>query len=368
MTARTPEGEPMRRATITGWGKCVPPAVLTNADLETLMDTSDEWITTRSGIKERRITHVENSDMAVVAASHALAAAGLSDEDIDTVIVATCTPDRIIPSAATFVQDKMGLRNAACYDINAACSGFVYGLHLANSLIASGVSQRVLLIGSEKLSTLIDIEDRSTAVLFGDGAGAVVLEAADGDDGVLASNLGSDGTLSKILTAPGVGSEDDVPVDEAGRVFMDGREVFRNAVVQMGAAAGKAVEDAGLELRDVDWLIPHQANVRIIDATARRMDLPPEKVFMNIASYGNTSAASIPIALAEALEEGRIAAGDNVVFVAFGGGLTWAAATLRWGPRIEPVGRSDAALPPAESTAVELLMKRQKTRLRGTAE
>ncbi len=358
----------MRRATITGWGKCVPPAVLSNSDFEALMDTSDEWITTRTGIKERRITHVENSDMAVVASAHALAAAGLSDEDIDTLIVATCTPDRIIPSAATFVQEKLGLPNAACYDINAACSGFVYGIHLANSLIATGASKRVLLAGSEKLSTLIDIEDRSTAVLFGDGAGAVVLEAAEGDDGVLASNMGSDGKLSKLLTAPGIGSEEDVPVDEAGRVYMDGREVFRNAVVQMGEAALQAVSDAGLELGDVDLLIPHQANVRIIDATARRMNLPPEKVFLNIASYGNTSAATIPIALTEALEEGRIKPGDNIVFVAFGGGLTWAAATLRWGDRTTPLRTSDAELPPNDRSAVELLMKRQKTRLRGTAE
>ena len=368
MTIRTPEGEPMRRATITGWGKCVPPAVLGNSDLEVLMDTSDEWITSRTGIKERRITHVENSDMAVVAASHALAAAGLSDEDIDTLIVATCTPDRVIPSTATFVQEKLGLPNAACYDINAACSGFVYGIHLANSLIATGAAHRVLLIGSEKLSVLIDIEDRTTAVLFGDGAGAAVLEATEGDDGVLASNMGSDGKLARSLTAPGLGSEEDVPVAEAGRVSMDGREIFRNAVVQMGEAGLKAGEDAGLERDDVDLLIPHQANVRIIDATARRMNLPPEKVFMNIASYGNTSAATIPIALTEALEEGRIGEGDNIVFVAFGGGLTWAAATVRWGPRTTPIATSEAALAPTDKTAVELLMKRQKTRLRGTAE
>jgi 3-oxoacyl-[acyl-carrier-protein] synthase-3 len=342
--------------------------VLSNSDLEVLMDTSDEWITSRTGIKERRITHVENSDMAVVAASHALAAAGLSDEDIDTVIVATCSPDRVIPSTATFVQQKLGLPNAACYDINAACSGFVYGIHLANSLIATKAAHRVLLIGSEKLSVLIDIEDRTTAVLFGDGAGAAVLEATEADDGVLASNMGSDGKLARALTAPGLGSEEDVPVEEAGRVSMDGREIFRNAVVQMGEAGLQAVADAGLELDDIDLLIPHQANVRIIDATARRMNLPPEKVFMNIASYGNTSAATIPIALTEALEEGRISEGDNVVFVAFGGGLTWAAATVRWGARTTPIATSDAALPPTDKTAVELLMKRQKTRLRGTAE
>lgn len=368
MTARTPEGEPMRRATITGWGKCVPPAVLSNADLEQLMDTTDEWITTRTGIKERRITHVENSDMAVVAAKHALAAAGLSDEDIDTVIVATCSPDRVIPSTAAFVQEKMGLPNAACYDINAACSGFVYGLHLANSLIATGGGNRILLIGSEKLSVLIDIEDRSTAVLFGDGAGAVVLEASDDGDGVLASNMGSDGTLSRLLTAPGLGSEEDIPVEEAGRVSMEGREIFRNAVVQMAEAALRAVSDAGLELADIDLLVPHQANVRIIDATVRRIGIPPEKVFLNIASYGNTSAATVPIALTEALEEGRIKPGANIAFVAFGGGLTWGAAVMRWGPRSEPLGTSDAALPPSDKTATELLMKRQKTRLRGTAE
>ena len=353
----------MRRATITGWGKCTPPGVLTNADFEMMMDTSDEWITTRTGIKERRITHVENSDMAAVAGHHALAAAGLAPEDIDTLIVATCTPDRIIPAAAAFVQEKMGLVNAAALDVNAACSGFVYGLHLANGLVAAGTAERVLLIGSEKLSVLLDTEDRSTAVLFGDGAGAVVLEAGDGDDGVLASNLGTDGRLSHILTAPGMGTEDATSGDWS--LHMDGREVFRNAVVQLGEAAAKAVEDAGLELHDVDVLIPHQANVRIIDATARRMELPPEKVFVNIASYGNTSAASIPIALAEALETERIRPGHVVVFVAFGGGLTWAAAALRWGDRVTPIDTSDAALPPPTKTGPEIFMERQAARRRG---
>jgi 3-oxoacyl-[acyl-carrier-protein] synthase-3 len=352
----------MRRATITGWGKCVPPAVLSNADLEQLTDTTDDWITTRTGIKERRITHVENSDMAVVAGRHALAAAGIEAAEIDTLILATCTPDRLIPSAASLVQPKLGAVNAGVMDINAACSGFVYGLTVGNALIATGAAEKVLLIGSEKLSVLLDMEDRSTAVLFGDGAGAVVLEPSEGDDGVLATNLGTDGSLAGILTASGFGTEDDVPIELDRRLYMDGREVFRNAVVEMGNAAAKAVDDAGLDLEDVDLLIPHQANVRIIDATARRMKLPAEKVYVNIESYGNTSAASIPIALVEALQQGRISPGDHVVFVAFGGGLTWAAAALRWGERVDALSTSDATLSPTDQTGAELVLKRQEER------
>ncbi len=267
----------MRRATITGWGKCVPPAVLSNADLETVMDTTDEWITTRTGIKERRITHMETSDMAAVAGKHAIAAAGLEPEDIDLLVLATCTPDRIIPSAASFVQAKIGAHNAPAVDVNAACSGFVYGLNLASAMVAAGNASRVLLIGSEKFSPLLDVEDRSTAVLFGDGAGAVVLEATDGTDGVLSAMLGTDGRLAKILTVPGSGTEDPDPEEANGRIYMDGREVFRNAVVQMGEAARKVIADAGLKLSDVDVLIPHQANERIIDAIARRMKLSPDK-------------------------------------------------------------------------------------------
>jgi 3-oxoacyl-[acyl-carrier-protein] synthase-3 len=340
----------------------VPPAVLSNSDLEALTDTTDDWITTRTGIKERRITHVENSDMAAVAGEHALAAAGIDATEIDTLIVATCTPDRLIPSAASFVQPKLGAVNAGVMDINAACSGFVYGLTVANGLIAAGAADKILLIGSEKLSVLLDMDDRGTAVLFGDGAGAVVLESTEGPEGVLSTNLGTDGTLAGILTASGFGTEDNVPPELDRRLYMDGREVFRNAVVEMGRAAEKAVADAGLGLDDVDLLIPHQANTRIIDATARRIKLSDDKVYVNIASYGNTSAASIPIALTEALEEGRVTAGDNIVFVAFGGGLTWAAAALRWGDRTTAVGTSDAALPDTDQTGVELVLARQAER------
>jgi 3-oxoacyl-[acyl-carrier-protein] synthase-3 len=354
----------MPRATITGWGKCVPPAVITNADYESVMDTTDEWITTRTGIKERRITHVENSDMAAVAGEHALAAAGLEPGDVDLLILATCTPDRLIPGSAAYVQAKLSLTNAAAMDINAACSGFVYGLTLGTSMIGSGMYRRILLIGSEKLSMLLSFEDRSTAVLFGDGAGAVVLEPAVGSDGMLATDLGTDGSLVDALTAGGYGTAENLSIEEDGRVQMDGREIFRNAVVQMGEAAVKVAEEAGWGIEGVDMLIPHQANIRIIDATARRMKLAPEKAFVNIASYGNTSAASIPIALTEALEEGRIKPGDHIVFVAFGGGLTWAAAALEWGDRVTPVRTSDARLSDSEETGIELLKRRNEKRVR----
>ncbi len=354
----------MRRATITGWGKCTPPAVLTNHDLESVMETSDEWITTRTGIKERRITHTETSDMAAVAGHQAIAAAGLEPGDMDLLILATCTPDRIIPSAASYVQAKVGATRAACLDINAACTGFVYGLGVANAMIATGAASKVLLIGAEKLSTLLDIEDRSTAVLFGDGAGAVVLEPAVGDDGVLALNLGTDGALADILTVTGFGTETLGADGTDFSLSMDGPEVFRNAVVQMGEAAARAVADAGLDLEDVDVLIPHQANTRIIDATARRMKLSPDKVYVNIAGYGNTSAASIPIALAEALESERIRPGANMVFVAFGGGLTWGAACVRMGERVAPLATTDVKLPPTTRSGLDLLMERQAERRR----
>ncbi len=350
----------MRRATITGWGKCVPPAVLSNADLESVMDTNDEWITTRSGIKERRVAHVETSEMATVAGAHAMAAAGLEGSDIDLLLVATCTPDRLIPSAASYVQRDLGLGTAASMDINAACTGFIYCLSVAGSMIESGAIDRALVIGAEKLSAYVSLQHRPTGVLFGDGAGAVVLEATDADEGLLSMSISSDGELCDLLSVTATGTSYVEYEMSDPTIIMEGREVFRHAVTRMGEAAEKAVHDAGLTLDDVDMLIPHQANVRIIDATARRMNLPAEKVYVNIASYGNTSAATIPIALAEALEEGRIAPGANIVFVAFGGGLTWGAAAIKWGARTTPLGTSEAALPPTDKTALELLAERPR--------
>lgn len=353
----------MRRATITGWGKCVPPVVLSNFDLEQVMDTSDEWIHTRSGIKERRIAHVEASDMAAVAGQHAIAAAGLEPEDIDMLLVCTCTPDRLIPSAAAMVQAKMGAHNAGTMDLNAACTGFIYGLSTATGLIAAGAAKRVLVVGVEKLTAFLNLNERSTGVLFGDGAGAVVVEATDDpDEGILAVELGSDGRMTELLTVTHTGTEypPEEPLYEERTIYMQGREIFRNAVVKMGESAANVLERAGLTLDDVDLLIPHQANVRIIDATAKRMKLNPEQVYVNIASYGNTSAATIPIALTEALEEGRVEAGNVIVFVAFGGGLTWGGIALRWGPRTAPINTSEAALPPTDKTGLELLAARPR--------
>lgn len=348
----------MRRAAITGWGRCTPENVVTNDDLSTVMDTSDEWITARSGIKERRVSHVPNSDLATIAGAHALAAAGLEPMDVDYLIVATCTPDRQIPSAACYVQAKLGTGKAAAVDINAGCTGFVYGLSIAQGLIASGAARRILLIGSEKISSYLRFDERSTAVLFGDGAGAVVLEPAENGDGVLAVNVASDGHLAELLTAEGAGTEyinSDVPA----RIIMDGREIFRNAVVQMGEAAERAAKDAGWDLADIDMLIPHQANLRIIDATARRLGLEESQVFTNIASYGNTSAASIPIAFSEAMDRGLVPASANLVFVAFGAGLTWGAAAVRMGDRVVPLATSEAALVPSDRTGLELLEEYQ---------
>ena len=349
----------MRYAEITGWGKCVPPAVLTNSDLERVTDTSDEWITSRTGIKERRISHVPTSDLAAVAGKRALAAAGLSADQLQLVILATCTPDTLLPSGSSVVQDKLGATDAGALDLNAACSGFMYALAVGAQMIRAGAHDAVLVIGAERLSYWVNYTDRSTAVLFGDGAGAVVLQASQDPVGPLSFELGSDGSAAEILHVPASGTNHDRAsafIEREGfAVIMDGPEVFRRAVTAMGDASVAAVADAGLVLDDIDLLIPHQANVRIIDATARRLRLDPAQVFVNIASYGNTSAATIPIALTEALESGRIRPGANLVFAAFGGGLSWGASVVKWGERSTPLGRSDAGLPPNDKTALEIL-------------
>lgn len=347
----------MKTSQITGWGKCMPPNVLSNHDLEQIIDTSDEWITTRTGIKERRISHVETSDMAAVAGLRALAAAGKKPEDVDLLLLATCTPDSLIPSAASIVQKKIGAVNSAAMDLNAACSGFLYGLVVGTNMIRGGTNQTVLLIGAEKLHYVMDFTDRTTCVLFGDGAGAVVLEPSDGSHGVLATDLGLDGSVYDILEVPVDGTMGDRRQADPSMsgVSMEGQEVFRRAVTKMSESAVLSMEQAGVSVDDVDLLIPHQANVRIIDATARKLGLPESKVYVNIHSYGNTSAATIPVALTEALEEGRIQPGDEIVFAAFGGGLSWASAVYRWGDRIDPIGESDAALPPTDRTTMELL-------------
>ncbi len=347
----------MRKGIITGWGRCVPPAVLSNSDLETVTDTSDEWIMTRTGIKERRISHVETSDLAAVAAERAMAAAGVRAEDLDLILMATCTPDRLVPPAATLVQAKIGAGNAVGMDLNAACSGFLFALSTADQMIKTGVMGTVLIVGAEKLSYWLDFTNRSTSALFGDGAGAVIVQSVDAqpDCGLLAFELGSDGTAADLLYVPASGTEGRADREELPTFLMEGPEVFRWAVKSMGDASSRVLQAAGLDLAEIDLFIPHQANIRIIDATARRLNFPPEKVYINIASYGNTSAATIPIAIAEAVEEGKISPGAVIIFAAFGAGFTWAAAAYRWGSRSDPLASSDAELPATDKTALELL-------------
>ena len=344
-----------RYAEITGWGKALPPVVLSNSDLESIVETNDDWITSRSGIKERRISHAPASDMAVLAARRAAAAAGVGPEEVDLIVNATCTPESIIPASASYVQAKLGAVNAGAMDLNANCSGFVYGYVTVDAMIRAGAADTVLLVGVERLSRLVDFTDRSTCILFGDGAGAVVMRASDREAGVRGSVLGVDGTMADILCAPNDGTIEPGSAGPQTRIVMNGSDVFRRAVAAMADASESVVRQAGWALDDIDLLVPHQANQRIIDATARRLKLAPSKVFLNIHAYGNTSSASIPIALTEALEAGRVPPRANLVFAAFGGGLTWAAAAVRFGERVSPLGAVEEELPKTDRTVWELL-------------
>ena len=346
-----------RYAEITGWGTALPPAVLTNDDMSRIVETSDEWIASRTGIKERRISHVEVSELGRVAGLRAIAAAGLEPAQIDMVINATCTPENLLPATAGLIQDKIGATGAGALDLNANCSGFVYAHVVADSMIKTGTAQRVLVLGAEKFSYIIDWTDRTTCVLFGDGAGAIVVEATSEPVGLLASELGNDGSAAEHLCLPGRGTAGQVAALDpvTAGVRMNGPEIFRRAVTMMAEASQRVVDAAGWKLDDVDLLVPHQANQRILDSTARRLGLDNAKVFSNLHAYGNTSAATIPIALAEALDQGRVTPGANLVFVAFGGGLSWAASAIKWGSRTAPIATSDAELPAFEGDALELL-------------
>lgn len=321
---------------IAGVGLYVPERVLVNKDLENIVQTTDEWIVGRTGIRERRIAGDDEaaSDMAVPAARKALAAAGVEPEEVDLIIVATLTPDHAFPATACIVQDRLGCRNAGAFDLSAGCTGFIYALVTGAGFIAGGGMQNVLVIGSEALSKILNWEDRSTCVLFGDGAGAVVLRRVPEGMGLLSSYLGSDGAGARMLQVPAGGSRMPVcdrRVDKSLLCLqMNGREVYRFAVRVMGEAALEAVRRAGLEKEDIDLFIPHQANIRIIEAAAKRLDLSMDRVVVNVDRYGNTSSASVPIALDEALRSGRLKPGDNVVMVGFGAGLTWGAVAMKW--------------------------------------
>ncbi len=317
-----------RYARITGWGKYLPQKVLTNQELERLVDTSDAWIISRTGIKERRIAANDEtaSTMAVHAAREALKAAGLEPHCLDLVITATCTPELIFPACASLVQNSLGARKAAAFDLNAACSGFIYALATACQFITAGSYKNILVVGSEVYSRILNWKNRNTCVLFGDGAGAVVVQASD-SPGSLSFVLGNDGSRAGSIYTPGPCGLNQGPY----YLTMNGREVFRFAVNVICLATKQAVKAAGLELSDIDLLIPHQANTRILKSAAKAIGLPLEKVFINVDRYGNTSAASIPIALCEAIEEGRLKERDRLVLVGFGGGLSWAAMVLQWG-------------------------------------
>ncbi len=325
-----------RTCSITSVGSYVPERVLTNADLEKMVATSDEWIRTRTGIRERRLAAPDEatSDLAAQAARRALANGGVAPEQVDLIITATVTPDMPFPSTACLVQQKIGARRAAAFDIEAACSGFIYGLEVGQQFVMSRTYDTVLVIGAEKLSTIVDWSDRNTCVLFGDGAGAAVLQHRPGAHGLLTVCLGADGSKGEVLCVPGGGSRQPPSLETvSGRrhfIQMDGRETFKNAVQAMHAAATEALARCELDISQIACVIPHQANRRIIDAVGERLGARPEQLFVNVDRYGNTSAASVALALDEAVSTGRVRRGDLILLIVFGAGFTWGAAVIEW--------------------------------------
>ena len=323
----------MPHAAIIGWGKGMPPAVLTNADLATFLDTDDEWIVSRTGMKERRITHVSVAEMAEVAGARALACAGLAADQIDLVIMGCSLPDEICPNTASAVSRRLGTTHAAAMDVNTACTSFSYSLSTATAFIRSGVMKTALVVGAEMVSRCMDWDNRNVAVLFGDGCAAVVLQATEAEEGVLSERLGCFADSRDILDVRGVGqryANFGIPNGHTRWTF-DGQEIFKRAVLGMVQASQEAMAKRGVRIEDIDLVIPHQANLRIIDAVGKRLGARPDQVFINIQRYGNMSAATIPVALVEAIEEGRVKPGSLLLLPGFGGGLTWAAQLVRFG-------------------------------------
>jgi len=323
-------------AELAGTGRYTPARVMTNDEFSKLLDTSDQWIRDRTGIRERRIsTDAEtNACMAKAAATQVLNDLGMTPLDVDAIVYATASPDRLLPSAACDLQAILGAKNAAAFDVGAACAGFVYSLNVAEGLIASEQAKHVLVIAAERLTKIMDWSDRATAVLFGDGAGATLVRPSDGKRGILSSYMKSDGTLAELLYRPGGGAvhppDAALLTDHSYYIHMAGREVFKAAVLSMADACDQALQRAGLTGADIDLMIPHQANIRIIEATAKHAKMPMDKVYVNVDRYGNTSAASIAIALDEAVRTGRIQPGMRVLLVAFGAGFTWASMVVKW--------------------------------------
>lgn len=344
-------------AEIIGWGKCLPPAIVSNADLATLFDTTDDWIFSRTGIRQRPISHVPVSELAYVAALRALASADLAPADVELVVLGSCTADEQMPNTASRIQRSIGAANAAAVDINTACTSFMYALSYGSSLIRTGAVRNAVVIGSDTLSTFMDWNDRRPAVVFGDGAGAVVLKATAEPLGIVGEKLGCAYRSRDVLRIKGIGAA----YANAGVTFgttewdFDGREVFRQAVAAMTSGAKQVLKKVDYASEDIDLFIPHQANFRIIEAVARRLGAPMEKVFTHLEQCGNLSSASIPVALVDALEQGRVRPNCRILVPAFGGGMTWSAHIIRWGDRTVSLGASAVDLRPCDKTGLELI-------------
>jgi 3-oxoacyl-[acyl-carrier-protein] synthase-3 len=347
----------MTYAAITGWGACMPPAVLTNEDLSSFLETNDEWITSRTGMKERRISHVTAQEMATVAAAHALACAGLEVGDVDLIVYGSTSYEEQAPNSASGVQVALGAKRSAAMDVNTACTSFLYGLSAATAMIRTGMVRNAVVIGVELVSRYMDWSNRNVAVLFGDGAAAVVLQASDREEGVIGSVLGCDAEARATLRIRGFGcgyANRGVTLGDTLWDF-DGPQIFKRAVKGMSEASAKVMAQCGVTSEQVDLCIPHQANLRIIEGVARYAGVPMEKVMLTVQKYGNMSAATVPVALVEALEEGRVRPGATLLMPAFGAGLTFCSLIVKWGDRVTPLGTSDRQLPPATMTALEMV-------------
>jgi len=348
---------PTTYAAITGWGACMPPAVLTNEDLSTFLDTNDEWITSRTGMKERRISHVTAQEMATVAAARALACAGLDVGDLDLIVYGSTSYEEQAPNSASGVQVALGAKYSAAMDVNTACTSFLYGLSSATAMIRTGMVRNAVVIGVELVSRYMDWSNRNVAVLFGDGAAAVVLQAGDREEGVLGSVLGCDAEARATLRIRGFGcgyANRGVTLGDTLWDF-DGPQIFKRAVKGMSEASAKVMAQCGVTSEQVDLCVPHQANLRIIEGVAKYAGIPMERVMLTVQKYGNMSAATVPVALVEALESGRVRPGATLLMPAFGAGLTFCSLVVKWGDRVTPLGTSDRALSPATKTALELV-------------
>jgi 3-oxoacyl-[acyl-carrier-protein] synthase-3 len=345
----------MTYAAITGWGKCMPPAVLSNADLASIMETDDAWITSRTGISERRVSHVTGIELSHVAAARALACAGLDAKDVDLIVYGSCSNDETVPNSASGVQYRLGALNAASMDVNTACTSFMYGLSTATAMIRTGVVRNAVVIGVELISQFMDWSNRGVAVLFGDGAAAVVLEATDREEGLIGEKLGCSADVRGILRVRGMGTtyaHHGVMLGDTSWNF-DGQEIFKRAVVAMAQASQDVLAKTGHTVDEICLVVPHQANLRIIESVAKRVGAPMERVYVTVQRYGNMSSATVPVALVEALEENRIEPHSLILMPAFGAGLTWSSHLVRWGTRTTPLGTTDVELPPPTQSALE---------------